>query len=146
MRVILLNDTANLGKKGELKDVANGYAQNFLLPKKLAEIATPEAVERQKQTQKKIQEDKKELEENLKKAASKIQNKKIVLRAKAGKEKLFGSIGRKEIFSELKRQNFEIKEESILLKDPIKKIGEFEVDIDLGKNVKTKITVAIEKA
>jgi len=146
MRVILLNDIESLGKKGELKDVSDGYAQNFLLPKKMAEIATSEAIEKLKQDQKKIQEEENKLEESLRKIASEIQNKKITLKAKAEKEKLFGSIGRKEIALELKKQNFEIKEEFILLKDPIKKIGKSEVIIDFGKNIKTKITIAIEKA
>jgi len=146
MRVILLNDIESLGKKGELKDVSDGYAQNFLLPKKMAEIATSEAIEKLKQDQKKIQEEENKLEESLRRIASEIQNKKITLKAKAEKEKLFGSIGRKEIALELKKQNFEIKEEFILLKDPIKKIGKSEVIIDFGKNIKTKITIAIEKA
>lgn len=145
MEIILTSNVKNLGKKGELKNVSNGYAQNFLFPKKLAEIATPEAVEKIKLEQKKIQEQEKELEENLKKIASTIQNKKITLKAKAEKGKLFGRVGLKEISNELKKQGFNIDEKSIILKEPIKTTGEKEVIIDFGKNIKTKITALIEK-
>ena len=83
MEVILISDVKNLGKRGELKSVSGGYAQNFLFPKKLAEIATPEAIEKIKLEQKKIQEQEIELEKNLRKTALDIQNKKIILKAKA---------------------------------------------------------------
>lgn len=146
MEIILTSDVKNLGKKGELKNVSNGYAQNFLFPKKLAEIATPEAVEKIKLEQKKNQEQEKELENNLKKIASAVQNKKIILKAKAEKGKLFGRVGPKEIVNELKKQGFDIDEKSIILKEPIKTTGEKEVLIDFGKNIKTKITALIEKA
>jgi len=145
MEVILISDVKNLGKRGELKSVSDGYAQNFLFPKKLAAIATPEAIEKIKLEQKKIQEQEIELEKNLRKTALDIQNKKIILKAKAEKGKLFGRVGTREIANELKKQNFNISEKSIILKDPIKTVGEKEVLIDLGKNIKTKITVIVEK-
>jgi len=146
MEIILTSDVKNLGKKGELKNVSGGYAQNFLFPKKLAEIATPETIEKIKVDQKKIQDQEKELEAKLRKVASEIQGKKITLKAKAEKEKLFGRVGPKEIAKELKKQNIAISEKSIFLAEPIKTTGEKEVIIDLGKNIKTKITVSVEKA
>lgn len=146
MKVILISDIRNLGKKGELKDVSNGYAQNFLFPKKLAQIATPEATLKIKLDQKKAQEQEKKMEENLRKIASEIQNQKIIIKAKAEKGKLFGRISPKEIANELRKQNFDISEKSIILQEPIKTIGEKEILIDFGKNIKTKITILIERA
>ncbi len=146
MKVILISDVRNLGKKGELKDVSNGYAQNFLFPKKLAGVATPEAILKIKLDQKKAQEQEKKIEENLRKIASKIQNQKIILKAKAEKGKLFGKVNSKEIANELKKQNFDISEKSIIIQEPIKTTGEKEILIDFGKNIKTKITIFIESA
>lgn len=146
MKIILLENIKTLGNKGELKEVAEGYARNFLLPKNLAEIATPDSIDRLKQNQKQIQEKEKGEEEKMKKIASEIQGKKITIRAKAEKNKLFGSIGTKEISEELKKINFDISEKSIILKEPIKNLGEKEISIQLGKNEKIKITVAVEKA
>lgn len=146
MKVILISDVRNLGKRGEIKEVSGGYAQNFLIPKKLAEIATPEATLKIQQEQEKNKEQEKKMEENLKKIISDIQGKKIILKAKAEKEKLFGRVGPKEIANELKKQGFDIEEKLITLKEPIKTTGEKEVLIDFGKNIKTKITVLVEKA
>jgi large subunit ribosomal protein L9 len=136
----------SLGNKGDIKDVSEGYARNFLIPKKLAEAATAQAIEKVDQMKKKVEEKEKQTEENLRNIASEIQNKKITIGAKTEKEKLFGSIGAKEISEEMKKQGFEISEKSIILKEPIKTVGEEEITIDFGKNIKTKIVVAIEKA
>jgi large subunit ribosomal protein L9 len=146
MKIILLAEVRNLGKRGELKEVSGGYAQNFLFPRKLAEIATPEAIEKIRLDHKVAQEKEMELEENFRKIASEIQKQKIILKAKAEKGKLFGRVGPKEISNELKRQNFDISEKSIILKEPIKSIGEKEITIDFGKNIKTKLIIFIEKA
>ena len=116
----------------------------FLKPKFFLKFF--EAIEKIKIDQKKNQEQGKKIEEDFRKIALEIQDKKIILKAKAEKEKLFGSIGKKEISLELKKQNFEIKEEFILLKDPIRKIGEYEIIIAFGGKIKTKITVLVEKA
>jgi len=145
MKVLLINNIKSLGNKGEIKEVSEGYARNFLIPKKLVEIATVETIEKADQVKKGIEKQERATEEKLKKIASDIQNKKITIKAKSEKEKLFGSIGAKEISEELKKQNFEISEKSIVIKEPIKTIGEKEIMIDFGKNIKAKIIVAIEK-
>lgn len=146
MKIILLENVKNLGKKDELKEVAEGYAMNFLFPKKLASLATPEAIDNLRKKRKEIESEEKIEGEKFKKIADEIQGRKITIKAKAEKEKLFGSIGRKEICEELKKQNFDVAEQSIILKEPLKTTGEKEIVIDFGKNIKTKITVAIEKA
>jgi len=146
MEIILLNNVKNLGVKGELKNVSEGYARNFLLPKKLVEIATEEAIETLKKNQDSLKIKERQEEEMLRKKASDIQGKIIKIKAKAEKGKLFGSIGAREICSELRKQGFDIQEKSITLKGIIKNTGEKEIFIDFGKNIKAKMIVVIEKA
>lgn len=146
MKIILLNNVKSLGNKDEIKEVSEGYARNFLIPKKLAEAATVQTIEKVNQMKKETEEKEKQTEENLKNIASKIQNIKIVIKAKSEKEKLFGSVGAKEICGEMKNQGFEISEKSVILKEPIKTIGEKEITIDFGKNIKTKINLSVEKS
>jgi large subunit ribosomal protein L9 len=146
MQVILLENVRNLGKRGELKEVAEGYAVNFLVPKKLAQLATADSVEELRKKQEENLKKDKENEERLKKMAFAIKDKKIFIKAKSEKEKLFGSIGKKEIFTEIKKLGLELPENSIILKEPIKTTGEKEITLDFGKNIKTKIAVIVEKA
>jgi len=146
MRIILLNSVNNLGNKGDIKDVSEGYARNFLIPKKLAEAATVQTIEKANRMKREAEEKEKQMEENLRNIALKIQNKKIIIKAKSEKEKLFGSIGVKEICEEMKKQGFEIDEKSVILKESIKTIGEKEIIIDFGKNIKTKINLSVEKS
>ena len=146
MKVILLENIRNLGKKNEVKEVADGYAINFLFPKKMAKEATENAVLEIEKNQEKINAEEKKKEERLKKISEEIKNKIFVIKAKSEKEKLFGSIGKKEIAKELESKNFDIKENLIILDEPIKIIGEKEIVIDFGKNIKAKIKISIEKA
>ena len=146
MKVVLLEEVRKLGKRGEIKDVAEGYAKNFLFPKKLAEVATLKVIEKINEKKEEDERKEKTIKIEKEKIAEKIMGKRIIIKAKAEKEKLFGSIGKKEISKELKRQNFKIDEDLLVINEPIKKIGEKEIIIDFGKNIKSKITVVIEKA
>jgi large subunit ribosomal protein L9 len=145
MKVILLQNVKNIGKAGEIKEVSDGFARNFLFPKKKAEIATSEAVAQAEQT--KQENIKKETEERirLEKIAENLKGKKITIIAKAEKGKLFGSITAKDIVQELKKGEFDIRESSIILQKALRELGEKEVEIDLGKNIKTKILVSIQE-
>lgn len=145
MKVILVQDVKNIGKKGEIKEVADGYARNFLLPRKLVEIATPAAVQESKVLfENQIKKEKENSEAN-KKLAQNVEGKEIVIKRKAKKGKLFGSVGAKEIAEELKRQSVEVWEKSVILGEPIKNTGETEVVIDLGGNIRAKIKVKVEE-
>lgn len=145
MKVILQEDIKNLGAAGEIKDVSNGYARNFLLPRKKAIAATPEAVERIEKTRKEIAKKEKTDKENLEKLAEEIQGKRVIIKVKTEKGKLFGSVTAKDIAEELKKENLNIDESAIILEKPIKEIGEKEITIELGKNVKAKIILAVEE-
>ncbi|MBL7155452.1 MAG: 50S ribosomal protein L9 [Candidatus Portnoybacteria bacterium] len=144
MKVILLEDVPNLGKKNEIKKVADGYARNFLIPNKLAVLATKSALVKLEE-QKKIETEK--AEEELKiyqELASQIDGLELEIPAKVAEEdKLFGAITTSQIAEKLKEKNFEIKKEQIKLEEPIKEIGEYEAIVEFPHNLETKIKVIV---
>jgi large subunit ribosomal protein L9 len=143
MKIILLQDVKTLGKKGDVKDVSEGYARNFLISKKLAQIATEGAVKNveAKKAQKNAFE--KANLEKLRELAEKLKDRRIVLESREKKGKLFGSILAKDIALELKKENLEISEKSIILKETIKKIGEYKIEIRLEKDIKSQIILEV---
>ncbi|GBE16695.1 50S ribosomal protein L9 [bacterium BMS3Abin15] len=144
MKIILLQDVNSLGKKGDIKEVADGYARNFLLPQKLAEAATGSAVKKVETVKEKFAEgNKKDLEKN-EKLASELDGRDVIIKAKEKNGKLFGSISAKEIAKELKKQKLEITEKAIVLDEPIKEIGEKEVLIQLDHGIEVNIKVIVE--
>jgi len=144
MRVILIQNIPKIGNKGDLKDVSDGYARNFLLPKNLAKIATPEGIKeilKNKEEERIIQ---KKNYETLKKLSDKISQKKIILKAKEKDGKLFGSIGKKEVRNALKLENIDVEEQMILQENPIKKTGDYKIKIRLANEIETDIIVVVE--
>lgn len=144
MKIILLQEVKNLGKKGDVKDVAEGYARNFLFPKKLAEIATPEAMKNViAQKEKEKAEEAKSIEK-MRELAAILKEKEIVIKSKEKKGKLFGSISAKEIANKLKADGIEIESDKIILADPIKKIGEYSIKIKLAQDIISEISLRVE--
>jgi len=144
MKIILLQDVKNLGKKGDIKEVADGYAQNFLFPKKIATLATDSAIKNAQAQKEEEAKSEKAKNEELQKLANELKSKKIIITAKEKDGKLFGSIAAKDIAEELKKQGLNISEGSIIIKETIKKIGGYEVGIKLSKEIETKIIVNIK--
>jgi large subunit ribosomal protein L9 len=146
MRVILLQDIEKLGKKYEIKEVKNGYARNFLIPKGLAKAATKEALQ-WLATQKEVEIQK--AEEDLKKVqelASSIDDQEVIIPVKIGEEgQLFESITSQKISEKLKELGFEIKKTQIDLEEPIKELGEFPVKIKFEHNLEAEIKVIVTK-
>ena len=144
MRVILLQDIENVGKKYEIKEVKNGYARNFLIPNGLVKQTTKESLKWVK-VQKEIEI--KKSEEALKKAqemASAVDGQEISISVKIGEEgQLFESITDQKIFEKLKELGFEIKKSQIDLPEPIKELGEFPVKIKFEHNLEAEIKVII---
>ena len=146
MRVILSQDVDNLGKKYEIKEVKDGYARNFLIPKGLAKPATKEAL-KWLETQKEVEAQK--AEEELKRIqgiASAIDGQEVIIPVKIGEEgQLFESITSQKIFEKLKELGFEIKKTQFDLKEPIKELGEFPIKIKFEHNLEAEIKVIITK-
>jgi len=144
MKVILTEDIEKLGKKFDVKNVADGYARNFLLPKNLCKIATEENI-KWLEIQKEILA--KQSEEELAKIqekASALDGQEVIITVKIGEDgQLFENINAQKIAEKLKEMGFEIKKTQISLENPIKEIGEFPVKIKLDHNLEVEVRVII---
>ena len=146
MQVILKKDVQNLGEAGELVNVKDGYARNFLIPKNFAEVATEGALKNREQNLARIQAKQEKLhQEALAKAAEIEKLGQIELSAKAGESgKLFGTITTKKLCEELKEKaNIEVDRKTVSLNAPINKIGEFTMLIKLTSKVRTELKVIV---
>ena len=144
MKVIFLNDVPRVGKKYETKEVNDGYAMNFLLPRKLAITATKGALAELEMRKKEIAIEREVQESLLLKNLEAIKGKTITIKEKADeKGHLFAQVHKKEIKEAMSKQNHaEISEEFIVLEKPIKQIGEFEIPISIkGKKSSFKLVV-----
>lgn len=146
MKVILLEDVKSLGKKGEIVNVNDGYARNFILPKKLGLEATSKNLndlKLQKQNDEKVAQEKLDAAKAL---AEEIKEKSITVKIQAGVEgKVFGSISSKEIATEAKKQlNIDIDKKKIVIPDAIKSLGTYNVNIKLHKDVTATLRVKVE--
>lgn len=145
MKVILKQDVKGTGKKGDIIEASDGYAKNFLLKKGLAEQASSVAVNSLK-IQKEAEERRKAEEiKEIKALAAKIDKTEIILTIKCGENgKVFGSVTSKEIASRLEDLGYSIDKKKILLKDPIKTVGSFPVDIRMMEGVTAKIIITVK--
>jgi len=146
MKVIFLKDVENIGKKYDVKDVKDGYARNFLIPKGLAKEATEKALE-WVQVQKEIQEKKAEGElKKIQETASKIDDLEVVIPVKAGEnDQLFESVTVQKISDQIKDMGFTVKKSQIILEKPIKELGEYPVKVKLEHNLEVEIRVLVVK-
>jgi len=144
MKVILLQDIKNFGRRWDLKNVSDGYARNFLLPKKMVEIADAEALKKIEELKKKEADKQKENLEKIQELADLLQKKQIVISAKEKEGKLFGSITAKEIVKQLKKENIKISVNAVEIKDTIREVGEYEIKIKLDHGIETQLNLIVE--
>jgi len=144
MKVIFLQDVKGQGKKGEIKEVSEGYARNFLLPKGVVQIATEGAKKTLNQqvasAQKKKDNEKKEAQE----LAARLSELTLVIKAKAGEGgRLFGAITSKQISEALEQQKISVDKRKIELEDPIRTLGVTKVTVKLYPDVKGTLSVQV---
>jgi large subunit ribosomal protein L9 len=146
VKVILLKDHPKLGKKGEIKEVAEGYARNLLFPRGLAEEASPQKLrERQHQeAQARLKSQRLETESRARAAALEQQTIAFTLPAGEG-GRLFGSVTSNDIAAALEKMGFPVDKKKIALAEPIKTIGRHEVTVKLHQGVKATVVVQVEK-
>lgn len=145
MKVILLQDVKSLGKKGEIVNVSDGYARNFVLPKGLgleANSKNMNDLKLQKANEEKVAKEQLEAAQEL---AKELAEKEVVVKMKSGEGgKAFGSISSKEIAAEAKKQcNLELDKKKIQLPEAIKALGAYEVNIKLHPKVTGKLKVKV---
>ena len=144
MKVILLQDVERFGKAGDVKEVRNGYGFNFLLPRGLAEFATPQAVKQVEKVRGKRREDIEGTVADYKAKAAALEGRQALIKMKAEKGKLFGSVGQEEVAATLKETGAEVDAKIIVIEKPFKEIGTFPVEAHFGHGVKATFTVVIE--
>ena len=146
MQVIFLQDVPRVGKRHDIKEINDGYAMNFLLPRRLAEMATPKAITELEKKKKTIAIEREVQEDLLMKNLEEIKNKAVHIKAKADeKGHLFSGIHAKEIAQAMHTEHHvEISEEFIALEKPIKEVGEFDIPIAI-KGKKSSFKLVVEK-
>ena len=148
MKVILLQDVKSLGKEGDVVDVSDGYARNFVIPKKLGVEANDKNKNDLKLTQQRQAKEAAEKLAEAQKLARDLEQVTVVVRMKAGEGgRVFGSVSAKEIAQEAKKQfNLDLDKKKIQLSDPIKSFGSFEIPIRLHPQVTGKFMPKVTEA
>ena len=148
MKVILLQDVKGKGKKGQMLEVSDGYARNYMLPRKIAIEATADAVNTKKMNDKAAAEkEAKERAEALE-TSRKLREMTLIVKAKGGGAgRLFGSVTNQEIADALKASSgISLDKRKIVIADPIKNVGTYTVTCKLGYEISAPLTVKIEEA
>ncbi len=146
MKVLLIKDVKNLGKAGEIKEVKEGYGQNFLIKKGMAKNATDDVIAQWKIDQAKIAQDEKDEIDRLKKIESKLADLKLTIIKKLGANgSLYGAVTKDEIAHQLQDQHsIEIDKKTVELeKNAIKTTGNFDISVKLGHGIHAKLTLEI---
>ncbi len=147
MKVIFLQYVPNVARAGEIKEVADGYGRNFLIPKKLALLATPSATSTTEAQRRITERSQAQTETEMTELAQQLEGKEVILKARAGaKDRLFGSITSADIASELQNTTgLVVDKKKIELAEPIRQLGSYEVVIKLAKDTAPTIKVIVEK-
>lgn len=146
MKVILQKDVKNLGKVGELLNVADGYARNFLFPRKLAQEATEKRVSEWEHLKRVAEIQKKKANAEREALLGKMKGISVKFKSSAGdSDKLFGAITTADISKELEKLGFSIDRRDIHLEEPIKMLGQHKATIKLGEGLQSDLQVVVER-
>jgi large subunit ribosomal protein L9 len=144
MRVILREDVANLGHLGDIRDVAAGYARNYLIPRGLVIRATARNVAEVEHERRLIEGRIEKRREELKALAARIEQAALTFPVKVGEDgKLFGSVTAKAVAEELERQGMPLDRRQLVMDGPLKATGDATLQVDLGHGVTTRLKVSV---
>ena len=147
MKVIFLQNIKGIAQAGDIKNVSDGYARNFLIPKNIAKLATSETEKQAEILKKKYESENLASKESAALLAKTLEGLVLKIEESANEEgHLYGSVNAKKIAEELGRSKVKIKEDLINLPESIKTVGEHEVEIELHPEVKTRIKLTISPA
>ena len=144
--VILLERIANIGKEGEIVEVSHAQAKNYLIPKGLAKLATPDVIKREQEKKKRLQDNKSHLMEARHEIGKKLHNETIVFELAGSKDKIFGGIAEHEIIDRIKKTyDVALEKKHIVLPEGhhLKKVGITDIKINLGSDVYVKMHIDI---
>jgi large subunit ribosomal protein L9 len=147
MKVVFLQDVASRAKAGDVKNVADGYARNYLFPKKLAVLATPAELKRAEALRDAAARRRERTEQEAEALAEELKELTVTFKVRAGaKEKIYGSVTSADIAKEIqKASGHEIDKHTIELESPIRELGSHQVTLKLTGNVSTVISVVVEQ-
>jgi large subunit ribosomal protein L9 len=146
MQIILQEEVDKLGTRGQVVEVAEGYARNFLLPRKLALEATPGNMKRLEKMRAAFAKKEATEQEAAQKLAELLASVSLTLTRKAGdNEQLFGSVTSGDISEALAAQGYNVEKRKIVLADPIKLVGEYEIPIKLHREVTATVKLTVQK-
>lgn len=146
MKVVFLEDLPGKAEVGEIKEVANGFARNYLIPRKIAVLATPEQVKRVDALRRVASQRRDKTEEEMQTLVERLKKTTLVIKAKAGSgERLYGSVTSAVIARELsKLLDHQIDKRGVALDEPIRRLGRYEVSIKLSQDIALSVTTVIE--
>lgn len=144
MKVILLRDIPGMGSRGLVVNVPDGYARNFLLPRRFAEVATPDALVRIDTELRKRQERDHRHEAQLRMTVQRLQHARVTIPVRANeKGKLFGSVSSATIVAALHQQGYSLEESMVVLDRPLESLGDFRLSVRLGPSIEATITLTL---
>src|SRR5262249_47916435 len=144
MKVILMTDVPALGHRGETRDVANGYARNFLLPRKLAVPATPANLKNVEHLKRQRQKEEDRALEAAKATGAKIEALTLAITARASEDgRLYGSVSAQDVIEFLERHQVSVEKRRVHLEEAIKAVGDYQVPIRLHGDVTATLTVSV---
>ncbi|HET8587150.1 MAG TPA: 50S ribosomal protein L9 [Candidatus Limnocylindria bacterium] len=147
MKVILKRDVKGLGREGDLKEVKDGYARNFLLPNGAAVLADKGAVANWERHREQREERDRAVREAAEATAAQLRDMKLVIPVKAGeKGRLFGAVTNREVADAIGREGVEVDRHDVRLREPIKALGEYRVDVRVGPGVDAVVGVSVVQA
>lgn len=145
MKVILIKDVSGVGRAGDIKEVSDGYARNFLINRNLAVAATQPQLDKIQKEQKERSDKLARQEEKLKKLLAQIHNKSISLKKKANGERLFAAVHEQDIINEINaRFGVELAPKQVKIINPIKTTGSHKVELKLTDKYQATVTVIVE--
>lgn len=143
MKVVLLKDVEKLGKEGEIKEVAEGYARNFLIPQNFVKPATEQAVQEvELKKEKKTKSDQMELAE-AQKIAEQLDGRELFIKVKEKDGTLFGSVNEKTIAKTFANEGMKVDPKNVKLEEPIKEVGDYDVKLELDHGLEANIKVIL---
>jgi large subunit ribosomal protein L9 len=144
MKVILMTDVPALGHRGETRDVANGYARNFLLPRKLAVLATPANLKNVEHLKRQRQKEEHRALEAARATAAKIEALTLAVTARASEDgRLYGSVSAQDVIEFLERHQVSVEKRRVHLDEAIKAVGDYQVPVRLHGDVTATLTVSV---
>ncbi len=145
MQVVFIQNVKGIAQKGEIKNVKEGYFNNYLYPNKLAVIGTPDKVKQAEENRKKQVVEKERITADAKEIKKKLDGMAIVIKRKCHDDKLYASITEKDLIDEiLKKINVRLDRENLDMEGHIKKTGKHEVKIKLAEGISSKITLEVQ--